>query len=275
MRKLSKLTPSPPQSPPHREPGFVACRVTLSHGLEHPASFAAGFTELLGPLGFDGARMLVDRRHTVFRSDRFAAHVANTSVESISVYVDERESFLVHLYLRDRDLVADPESERYIDRHHALVVRRDGRDALLRLLALCHEHFGLVSANVAAFGTQAYAQKEAIRHGSGEPLDDATEARVNWDAMKYRRARSKLIRLSPITVIGTTLWATLPPMPRFDPAPVVEDLPGAPGCKVITAWPTLCPPRDPEFLRGTRALRAWLWPYTIQNPADDPANDPA
>ena len=77
--------------------------------------------------------------------------------------------------------------------------------------------------------------------------------------------------VSPITVVGPSIWATLPPMPVFDPMPRVEDLGD---CKVLTAWPTLCEPRDPAFLRGTRDLRAWLWPYTIQNPADHLDRDP-
>jgi hypothetical protein len=89
--------------------------------------------------------------------------------------------------------------------------------------------------------------------------------------MKWRKARTKLVRLYPITLIGPEIWAQLPPMPAFDPMPTVESL-GE--CKVLTAWPTLCGPRDPAFLRGTRALRAWLWPYTIQNPADHVDNDP-
>jgi hypothetical protein len=41
-------------------------------------------------------------------------------------------------------------------------------------------------------------------------------------------------------------------------------------CKMLTCWPELVEPHDPAFLAGTSALRRWLWPYTIQNPADDP-----
>ena len=40
-------------------------------------------------------------------------------------------------------------------------------------------------------------------------------------------------------------------------------------CKMVTAWPTLVDPHDLQFLLGTRELRRWLWPHTIQNPADD------
>ena len=63
----------------------------------------------------------------------------------------------------------------------------------------------------------------------------------------------------------------MPPLPRLEPMPAIEDLGN---CKVLTAWPELCDPRDPAFLRGTVALREWLWPYTIQNPADHIDADP-
>jgi hypothetical protein len=90
--------------------------------------------------------------------------------------------------------------------------------------------------------------------------------------MLKRRAQTRLRRLYPITIIGPALWAELPPMPRFDPMPTIEDFGDA---KLLRAWPTLCEPRDPAFLRANRELRAWLWPYTIQNPADHVDQDPA
>ena len=54
-------------------------------------------------------------------------------------------------------------------------------------------------------------------------------------------------------------------------APTVTDLGN---CKMVTAWSVLCGARDPAFLRDTVALRAWLWPRTIQNPADHVDEDP-
>jgi hypothetical protein len=77
----------------------------------------------------------------------------------------------------------------------------------------------------------------------------------------------RLRRLYPITIIGQAIWAKLPPLPEIDPMPEVTELGD---CKVLKTWPTLVDPHDPQFLLGTRELRRWIWPYTIQNPADDP-----
>jgi hypothetical protein len=95
--------------------------------------------------------------------------------------------------------------------------------------------------------------------------------RSDFDAMNCREAHQKLRRLYPVTIIGPEIWAKLPPLPALDNPPIVTDLGN---CKVLTAWPALCDPRDPAFLRGTEALRAWLWPHTIQNPADHVDEDP-
>lgn len=100
-------------------------------------------------------------------------------------------------------------------------------------------------------------------------LDVEAYKRLSFDALHPREAETKLRRLYPVTIIGPDLWATLPPLPTTDPPLVVRDLAD---CKMVTAWPTLTDPHDLAFLLGTRDLRRWLWPYTIQNPADDPAS---
>ena len=253
------------------QPTFISCRVTFSHGIEDAVGFAAEFAQLVRSLGFEPARMLLGNKHRKFADPAFAAHVADSESLRVTIYTAGPTPSSAYLYLRDAAL-KDPNSA---DRNHALVVERVARETLFEFLAVTHRHFSVISANIAGHADHSYAEKESIRMGVAGAWDAATVARVDWDTMMRKGARTKLIRLSPITVIGPSLWATLPPMPTFDSAPSVEDLPGAPGCKVITAWPTLCSPRDPDFLRGTRALRAWLWPHTIQNPADDPANDPA
>lgn len=100
-------------------------------------------------------------------------------------------------------------------------------------------------------------------------LDPVFRKRISFDSMHSHEALTKLRRLYPVTIIGPAIWATLPPLPATDPPLVVRDLAD---CKMITAWPTLTDPHDLDFLLGTRDLRRWLWPYTIGNPADDPAN---
>ena len=253
------------------DPAFLSCRATVEHDLVNAGAFAAALARLAAPLGLVPGRMILGRKRTKFDQGRFIAYVADPVEECVVLWGRELRTTGAFLYLRDGN---DQDGDN-TDRGVGFAVAGSSLGALHELLALIHHHFGLVSANIAGQPDALHAQTEGIRIGMFHTLDEATEERVGWDVKWWRRARTKLIRLSPITVIGPSLWATLPPMPRFDPAPIVEDLPGAPGCKVITAWPTLCAPRDPDFLRGTRALRAWLWPYTIQNPADDPANDPA
>lgn len=102
-----------------------------------------------------------------------------------------------------------------------------------------------------------------------QALDADAYERISFDSMHSHEAQTKLRRLYPVTIIGPAIWATLPPLPATDPPLVVRDLAD---CKMITAWPTLTDPHDLDFLLGTRDLRRWLWPHTIGNPADDPAN---
>ena len=146
-----------------------------------------------------------------------------------------------------------------------------GVRALLGLATDMNARFGLIAAGVTRHLRRPDAERESLDGGDRAKCDPALVERVDWDGWKWRRSHTKLRRLYPITIIGPEIWATLPPLPAFDPMPTVTDLGD---CKVLTAWPEVCDPRDPAFLRGTRALRAWLWPYTIQNPADHVDNDP-
>lgn len=133
-------------------------------------------------------------------------------------------------------------------------------EAITRLYPISH-------GSVGGYRSAAYAAQECCHSGAYSPLelDPDTRARLDEDQMCRRFVRTKLRRLYPVTIIGPDLWAQLPPMPSVDPAPRVEDLGN---CKMLTVWPELVEPRDPAFLAGTKELRRWLWPYTIQNPAD-------
>lgn len=145
-------------------------------------------------------------------------------------------------------------------------------DDLRRCLAALTSTYPVAHGMVGAFRSRSYAGREVgLSMDNVSTIDADTAARLHEDAMLRRRTDRRLRRLYPVTIIGPALWAELPPMPRFDPMPIVEDLGD---CKILRAWPRLCEPRDPEFLRATRELRAWLWPYTIQNPPDHVDNDP-
>jgi hypothetical protein len=202
-----------------------------------------------------------------YTAERLQAILGDDDTFGIAARTDDGVEGLV--YLRDGDA---PGSGEFTDRGTGLVLpARATGDAAVAAVALLAEHFGLISANVACHADRHYAVKECIRAGVAGSWDPATVERIRWDVWKWRRARTQLVRLTPLTIIGPEIWAQLPPMPAFEPAPTVENL-GT--CKILKAWPTLCDPRDPSFLRGTRALREWLWPYTIQNPADHVDNDP-
>lgn len=121
---------------------------------------------------------------------------------------------------------------------------------------------------VTGFDSLAYAALECLAAlFSPFEIDEASRKRLGEDQMLAAGLSTKLRRLYPITIIGSEIWSRLPAMPAVEPVPVVEDIGD---CKMLTVWPELVGPRDPAFLAGTVELRRWLWPYTIQNPADAP-----
>ncbi|HSN29829.1 MAG TPA: hypothetical protein VLT45_26255 [Kofleriaceae bacterium] len=129
------------------------------------------------------------------------------------------------------------------------------------------ELYPIVQGAVACYRSLAYAAKECSFSGavSGDELDDTTRKRLNADQLLEGRFRRRLRRLYPVTIVGPALEKPLPPVPPFESAPRFEQVGD---CTLIHAWPALVEPRDPQFLAGTVELRRWLWPYTIQNPAD-------
>lgn|GEM_PF-3719056 len=139
-------------------------------------------------------------------------------------------------------------------------------EAMVRLYPVAHGAVG-------GYRALRYALHEFTNHANVmlTELDDETALRLSFDNRNHTEYREKLLRLYPVTIIGSAIWSKLPPLPPLEQPPIVSDLGD---CKMLTCWPTLCEPRDPAFLRGTRALREWLWPYTIQNPADHVDNDP-
>jgi len=172
---------------------------------------------------------------------------------------------LVNLVLRDRtDLEALAGSHRAYAIGEGVAPDAAGPAAFLEAIARAYPvvHGGAMMAP----SWYAASAEASLTTVGGGLMDEATCKRIGFDAMHMRELHL-LRRLYPVTIIGPAIWAKLPPMPEVDPAPAISDL-GA--CKVLKVWPTLVDPHDPHFLLGTRALRRWLWPFTIQNPADDP-----
>jgi hypothetical protein len=163
----------------------------------------------------------------------------------------------------------DPSKQEFVQRWVTLTATGLAFDspAVRTLLTRLIELYPIAQGFIAGFRSLKYAAKECSGSGavSGLDLDEVTRARLKEDQMLSGRFLRRVRRLYPITIIGPTLWAELPPLPALDPMPKVE---AAGDCTLIHAWPELVEPRDPEFLAGTTALRRWLWPFTIQNPAD-------
>jgi hypothetical protein len=145
--------------------------------------------------------------------------------------------------------------------------------AVRTLLARLIDLYPVAQGFIGGFRSLAYAAQECSFSGAvdAQELDETVRERLGEDQMLRGSFLRRVRRLYPITIVGPTLWTELPPMPAFDPMPTVE---AVGDCKLIHAWPELVEPRDPQFLAGTTALRRWLWPFTIQNPADSLEGDP-
>jgi hypothetical protein len=225
-------------------------------------------TAAMEAIGARPRRLLIgEQGRSPRRAPCTAAQLAKVSTEpkisSIGIFgkagSDETQ---IDLFLSDQS-----GSERAtIDRHVMLIspthTSHDDADILSFLRAAIGEypvvHGG--ATRVPSWG-HAVAEAHAIKNGT---IDWATNDRVGFDS---RADLGPARRLYPVTIFGPALWASLPPLPALDPMPKVEDL-GE--CKMLTCWPELVAPHDPAFLAGTRELRQWLWPHTIQNPMDNP-----
>jgi hypothetical protein len=265
-----------------RASGYTALTFVASHGLERVDELVAALERAIALWPDAKARMtyglpsMKGKKPKTFTwsAARAVSALSDPTLHTIGIWPDGytseswREGMNVSLYVHD--MVVNDEFER---RWSGLVLpTADGTSACLDFVRAAQRAFGIISAGIAEHAAPNDAQHEAYRGGDPRRCSPALVERIEWDGWKWRLSHTKLRRLYPITIIGPEIWAALPPMPRFDPMPTIEDLGD---CKVLTAWPTLCDPRDPDFLRANRALRAWLWPFTIQNPADHVDLDPA
>lgn len=216
------------------------------------------------------ARMWVaaeNLKQSAYNEQRLARAFASGQTRRVSVKGAGDPLIEISLDLRDEPgSLRDSSARRFVEVMTPLVAPGDPR--LLRFLQVACAAYDVVQGGVCAAPNYQQANAEMNLTLSSE-LAPETYRRIQFDAMHQHEAQTKLRRLYPVTIIGPAIWATLPPLPATDPPLVVRDLAD---CKMITAWPTLTDPHDLDFLLGTRDLRRWLWPYTIGNPADDPAN---
>jgi hypothetical protein len=209
-----------------------------------------------------------------FSAALFNQLLEDPAVVRVSLWGESEGVPSVRIYLR---FVPDPEiplKEEFETRWFGVSLRGSSQAIPGPLMALLRDIVPFVAVAqgcVGGFPDADWAGAECWLGPSPADLPDSDRERLKQDERFRKRRQRQLRRLYPVTIVGPTIWAQLPPLPEGTGA-TVEDI-GE--CKVLTTWPVLCGPRDPEFLRGTRALREWMWPYTIQNPADHLDNDPA
>lgn len=217
------------------------------------------------PTWFSGLTSKWKPGSKAFRPKPFREFVLNPGTKTLQLGPKGATEHVIACYLREDD----PRFEPYVQRWVSLTATGLAFDhpAVRTLLARWVDLYPVAQGAVGGFRSLAYAAQECSFSGAVSPkeLDEPTQARLHEDQMLSGRFLRRVRRLYPVTIFGPKLWAELPPMPALDPMPVVESVGD---CKLVHAWPTLVEPRDPEFLAGTVELRRWLWPYTIQNPAD-------
>ncbi|MEZ4462924.1 MAG: hypothetical protein R3F43_00025 [bacterium] len=205
-------------------------------------------------------------KQTAYNEARLVKAFRSEDTSSVAALSTGDDPFYVNLHLRyNRRYETRYQEVQHVELRTPVVRADDPR--ILRFLHVACAAYPVVHGGVFEAATSGHAGAEAVLVGN-DMISDDTRKRIHFDAMQESEALHKLRRLYPVTIIGPAIWASLPPLPVVDPPLVVRDLAD---CKMVTAWPTLTDPHDLAFLLGTRDLRAWLWPHTIQNPADDPA----
>lgn len=204
-------------------------------------------------------------RRRKFREQTLRETLLDEQMLGVTVGIsDEITEHQVKCFLRP----VDPSNEAFETRWVSLTATGLAFEtpAVRALLAALIDVYPIAQGGVARYRSLAYAAQECSFSGAVSlfELDDATRTRLSRDQMLSGRFLRRLRRLYPVTIIGPTLWADLPPLPVGAKVEAVGD------CKLLHAWPELVEPRDPEFLAGTTELRRWLWPFTIQNQADTP-----
>jgi hypothetical protein len=257
-------------SPPTKS--ALGVSFTPLDGPSDPSSLADAILAFYEGAGIRPKSMSVIRAHS--SHPRFSANALRKAVlepetRGISLWPESTNGGSeVLCFLRPAD-AADQEFEvRYVtlvtDRMPISLVGPARRliDVVTRLYPVSHGAAG-------GYRSTKYAAQECSFSGAVSPfdLDEATRERLHYDGLYSNLSKRLLRRLYPVTIIGPELWAKLPPMPATSAPVTVEDLGN---CKMLTCWPELVEPHDPAFLAGTAELRRWIWPYTIQNPADDP-----
>jgi hypothetical protein len=204
-----------------------------------------------------------------YSDDNYCAVLNDKTLLSTSLHSGPTRRFVqVKLHLREYASHVTGEEGLYI-------VYNNGQElppaSVRSLLTSMLQDYQVVNGGACWF-TDAWTGMSEATFGGADFPNQRAEARWKHDSSTSRRLAQKNLarRLYPITIFGPELWSRLPPMPAASELTHPIKLEDVAGSKVLTCWPTLTHPEDPAFLAGTQALRRWLWPHSIQNPADDP-----
>jgi hypothetical protein len=233
---------------------------------------AESLLEMYEALGFLPQSMTVSRQKT--SHPRFSANGLRKAMEDPETRnvllwsADVADGPEAYCFIRPSQLEDQTFEVRYLSVvSHRMPVQLT--QDLRRLLENWVAQYPVVHGSIGGYRSAQYASQECSFTGSihVDDMDVETKSRLREDQMLRNFSKRMLRRLYPVTIIGPELWAKLPPVPETGAAVTVEDLGN---CKMLTCWPELVEPHDPAFLKGTKELRRWIWPHTIQNPADDP-----
>lgn len=134
------------------------------------------------------------------------------------------------------------------------------------MLALLARAADPISGGVLAAPSFNQAYCEVEDSGNSEQESTAFRDRIRVDALTASDRWNKARRLYPVTLLGPRLASQFTGRDAEKAgALAVRDLNAS---MLIDAYPTVVETWDPEFLKATVELRRWLWPHTIQNPAD-------
>jgi hypothetical protein len=111
---------------------------------------------------------------------------------------------------------------------------------------------------------QACCEVEDSANSQHEPSAYIERNKVDCLATSDRWTKAR--RLYPITLLGPKLASQVTAADALAAgALAVQEINGS---LLIDSYPTVVETWDPEYLKATVNLRKWLWPHTIQNPAD-------
>jgi hypothetical protein len=132
--------------------------------------------------------------------------------------------------------------------------------------ALCELATGAAPLSGGVYRCPTFSQA-SHEIGSGWNLErEPTPFRVRMQHEHLRDVATRVRRLYPITLVGPRLRASLGASDAVAAgAAAAREVAGS---LLIDAYPAVVETWDPAFLRATEGLRRWLWPLTLQNPAD-------